>query len=267
MESYISNELGLRFPPIVLLKSDEKPADGKGPKAGRGGCVMSFVAQTIAKRNTTYFGRENITCGGIATGFGWGDGFSTQEDMDFQATFLSCGLESAPDKDAYKARLDKMPRVSEMFMEGERIYSDFETAITNIKNRPIYDESQYVIFKGIQNLKDGETPKSVIFTLNPIELTALIQINSSFRTKDSYILTPQASSCQSIGSFVFEQDESDDPKPIMGSIDFAGRSKTRHFIPDEYLTLSMPWKLFLKLEKIAEKSLLQTELFKNYINK
>ena len=89
MESNISNELGLKFSPIVLLKSDEKPSDGKGPKAGRGGCVMSFVAQTIAKRQTTYFGRENITCGGIATGFGWGDGFATQEDMDFQATFLS----------------------------------------------------------------------------------------------------------------------------------------------------------------------------------
>ena len=37
MESYISNELGLRFPPIVLLKSDEKPEDAKGPKAGKGG--------------------------------------------------------------------------------------------------------------------------------------------------------------------------------------------------------------------------------------
>ena len=55
MESYISSELGLNFPPIVLLKSDEKPEDAKGPKAGKGGCVMSFVAQTIAKRVTTYF--------------------------------------------------------------------------------------------------------------------------------------------------------------------------------------------------------------------
>ena len=267
MESYISNELGLKFAPIDLLKSDEKPSDAKGPKPGRGGCVMSFVAQTIAKRNTTCFGRENITCGGIATGFGWGDGFSTQEDMDFQATFLSCGLESAPDKESYQKRLDRMPRVSEMFIEGERIYADFDTAITNIKNRPIYDEGQYVIFKALENLEDGEIPKSVIFTLNPLEMTALIQINSSFRTKDAYVLTPQASSCQSIGSFVFEQDESDDPKPILGSIDFAGKSKTRHFIPDEYLTLAMPWKLFLKLEDVSKKSLLQTELFKNYLKK
>ncbi|WP_296890138.1 DUF169 domain-containing protein [uncultured Methanobrevibacter sp.] len=265
MESNISNELGLKFPPIVLLKSYEKPDDAKGPKSGKGGCVMSFVAQTIAKRITTCFGRENITCGGISAGFGWGSGLPTEDDVDFQATFLSCGLESAPDKESYQQRLDNLPRVSEMFREGERIFTDFETAKENIKNRPIYDEGDYVIFKGIENLEDGEIPKSVIFTLNPLELTVLIQLNTSFRTENAYLLTPQASSCQSIGSFVFKQDESDDPIPVLGPIDLAGRSKTRHFIPDEYLTLAMPWKLFLKLEELSKKSVLQTELWKNYL--
>ena len=264
MDSYISNELGLRFPPIVLLKSDEKPDDAKGPKAGKGGCVMSFVAQTIAKRTTTYFGRENITCGGISSGFGWGSGLPKEEDIDFQATFLSCGIESAPDKDAYQKRLDNMPRVSEMFREGERIFTDFNTAKENIKNRPIYDEGEYVIFKGIENLNEGEIPKSVIFTLNPLELTILIQLNTSFRTDNACLLTPQASSCQSIGCFVFKQDESDDPVPVLGPIDIAGRSKTKHFIPNDYLTLAMPWKLFLKLEEVSKKSVLQTELWKNY---
>lgn len=265
MESYISNELGLRFPPIVLLKSDEKPEDAKGPKAGKGGCVMSFVAQTIAKRVTTCFGRENISCGGISSGFGWGSGLPTDDDIDFQATFLSCGIDSAPDKEAYQKRLDNMPHVSEMFREGERIFTDFETAKENIKNRPIYDEGEYVIFKAIENLNDGEIPKSVIFTLNPLELTVLIQINTSFRTDNAYLLTPQASSCQSIGCFVFNQEESDDPIPVLGPIDLAGRSKTKHFIPDEYLTLSMPWKLYLKLEKLGRNSVLQTELLKNYL--
>ena len=54
MQSNISKELDMKFPPIVLLKSDSKPKEGKGPKDGKGGCVMSFVAQTIAKRTTTY---------------------------------------------------------------------------------------------------------------------------------------------------------------------------------------------------------------------
>lgn len=266
MESYISNSMGMRFPPIVLLKSDTKPDDAIGPKPGKGGCVMSFVAQCIAKRKTTYFGRENITCGGVSVGFGWGDGFADEDAMDFQATFLSCGIESAPDKEAYQKRLDNMPRVSEMFREGERIFCDFKTAKENIKNRPVYDDGQYVIFKGIENLKDDDEPKSVIFTLNPMELTILIQLNTSFRTENACLLTPQASSCQSIGCYVFREDESDDPVPVLGPIDLAGRSKTKHFIPNDYLTLAMPWKLFMKLEKISKKSVIQTELFRKYFN-
>ena len=265
MKSNIVEEMNFKFPPIVLIKSDSKPDDAISPKEGKGGCVMSFVAQTIAKRKTTCFGRENITCGGISVGFGWGSGFQNEEMMDFQASFLSCGVESAPDREVYEERLNNFPKnTQEMFREGERIYIDFETAKTNIKNRPVYDEGQYVIFKGLENLKEGEIPDSVIFTVNPIELTALIQLNSSFRVKDSYILTPQASSCQSIGCFTFEQDESDDPKPVLGPIDLAGRSKMKHFIPNEYLNLSMPWKLFLKLEEVSQKSLLQTDLWKKY---
>lgn len=264
MQSKISKELNMRFPPIALLKSNDKPENAIGPKNG-GGCVMSFVAQTIAKRKTTFFGRENITCGGISVGFGWGSGLADEKAIDFQASFLSCGVDSAPNREEYEEKLSQRPKnIKDMFMHGERIYSDFETAKQCIKNRPVYDEGQYVIFKGLENLEDGEIPKSVIFTLNPIELSALIQINSSFRLDGNYILTPQASACQAIGCFTFKENESDNPKPVLGPIDFAGRGKMKHFIPNEYLTLSMPWKLFLKLEELSENSVLQTDLWKQF---
>ena len=38
----------------------------------------------------------------------------------------------------------------------------------------------------------------------------------------------------------------------------------RHFIPNDYLILSMPWKLFLKLEELSENSVLQTDLWKKF---
>ena len=263
MKSIISDTLNMKFPPIVLLKSDSKPENATGPK--NGGCVMSFVAQTIAKRKTTYFGRENITCGGISSAFGWGSGLEDEEALDFQSSFLSCGIESSPDSELYQKKLSRMPKHSrEMFEYGERIFHDFKTAKENIKNRPIYDSEDYVIFKGLENLKDGEIPKSVIFTVNPIELSVLIQINSSFRFDDACVLTPQSSACQSMGNFVFKQNESSNPKPVLGPIDFAGRSKMKHFIPNDYLTLSMPWKLFLKIEKISENSVLQTKLWQKF---
>lgn len=265
MQSLIAKELDMKFPPIVLLKTDTKPEDAIGPKTEKGGCVMSFVAQTIAKRKTTYFGREHITCGGISVGFGWGSGMANEDAIDFQATFLSLGVDSAPNREEYEKRLENMAKpTSEMFRHGERIYCDFDTAKAGIKSRPVYDEGEYVIFKGLENLEDGEIPKSVIFTVNPIELTALIQINSSFRDNNASILTPQASACQAIGNFTFRESESDDPKPVLGPIDFAGRSKMKHFIPNDYLTVSMPWELFLKLEEVGKNSVLQTDLWKKF---
>lgn len=265
MQSIISKELEMKFPPIVLIKTNEKPEDAIGPKTNKGGCVMSFIAQTIAKRKMSYFGREHITCGGIASGFGWGSGLADEDAIDFQASFLSCGVDSAPDKEEYLNRLSKLAKpTQEMFRHGERIFSDFENAKENIKNRPIYDSEDYVVFKGLEDLEDGEIPDSVIFTVNPIELTALIQINSSFRNNNACILTPQASACQAIGNFVFREAESDDPKPILSPIDFAGRSKMKHFIPNDYMIVSMPWKLFLKLEEVGENSVLQTDLWRKY---
>lgn len=265
MEFNIVNEINGKFNPIVLIKSDEKPNDAIIPKPGKGGCVMAFISQTIAKRKTTAFGRENVSCGGIETGMGWGDGFTHEGALEFQATFLSQGADSAKDRDKFLKSLENKPtHIQEMFKKGERIYCDYETAVKHIKSRPIYDDKEYVIFKPIELLEEGEIPQSVVFTLNPIELSAVLQINSSFRSKTAHILTPQASACQAIGSFTFEQAEKDDPVPLLSPIDFAARAHMKHFIPDEYMCLSMPWKLFLKLEELSKKSVLQTHLWKDW---
>ena len=268
MEFNIVKELNGQFDPIVLIKTDEKPEDALAPKPGRGGCVMSFVAQSIAKRKVTAFGRENITCGGVSAGFGWGTGFKTDKDKEFQATFLSLGLDSAKDKDAFLERLSYLPKpTQEMFKKGERIFSDFDTAYENIQNRPLYDEGEYVVFKPIELLEEGETPDSVIFTANTMELSAILQLNGSFRAESAHIMTPQASACQAIGAFTFEQEDSDNPVPVLSPLDFAARAHMRRLIPDDYMNLSMPWKLFLKLEELSKNSVFQTHFWDDFGNK
>ena len=265
MKSRIASYLNGKFDPIVLIKTDEKPDDIKGPKAGRGGCVMSFIAQCIAKRKSFVFGRENATCGGIWSGFGWGDGFDSEEAKEFQATFLSCGADSAKNKEEFLKKLESRPKhVKDMFTEGERIYADFETAYEHISSRPIYDTEDYVVFKPIEDLEDGEIPDSVVFTVNAFELMLLLQLDGSHRTESNFVCVPQSSACQLIGCFTFEQAESDVPPMVLGPVDLAARGHMRHFIPNDYVTLAMPWKLFLKLEELSENSLFEANLFKEY---
>lgn len=265
MNSNISNFLNGKFAPIVLIKTNEKPEGVRAPKAGRGGCVMSFVAKTIAKRETSVFGRENATCGGIYPGFGWGSGFKSDEEKAFQATFLSCGVDSTENKEEYLKKLENRPeRVKKMFTEGERIFTDFETAYGNISARPIYDTEDYVVLKALENLEKGEIPDSVIFTVNAFELTLLLQLDGSHRVESNFVCVPQASACQLIGCFVFEQNEADDPHMVLGPVDLAARGHMKHFIPNDYVLLAMPWKLFLKLEKISDKSLFQSSLLEDF---
>ena len=142
-----------------------------------------------------------------------------------------------------------------------------DTAYENIKNRPLYDEGEYVVFKPIELLEEGEVPDSVVFTLNTMELSAVLQLNGSFRTESAHIMTPQASACQAIGAFTFEQNDSDDPVPVLSPLDFAARAHMRRLVPDEYMNLSMPWKLFLKLEELSKKSVFQTHFWDDFGNK
>lgn len=265
MESNIANYLNGKFAPIVLIKTDEKPDGIKGPKAGRGGCVMSFVAQCIVQRKPFVFGRENATCGGVWPGFGWGTGFDSEEAKEFQATFLSCGVDSAKDKEEYLKKLESRPkRVKDMFTEGERIYKDFETAYEHISSRPIYDSEDYVVFKPLEDLEDGEIPDSVVFTVNAFELMLILQLDGSHRTESNLVCVPQSSACQLIGCFTFEQSEKENPHMLLGPVDLAARGHMKHFIPNDYVTLAMPWKLFLKLEELSENSLFEAHLFNEF---
>ena len=48
---------------------------------------------------------------------------------------------------------------------------------------------------------------------------------------------------------------------------FAARAHMRRLIPDEYMNLSMPWKLFLKLEELSKNSVFQTHFWDDFGNK
>lgn len=95
-------------------------------------------------------------------------------------------------------------------------------------------------------------PKSVIFTVNPLELTALITLAGSIHDGINMTITPQGSACQMLGAYVFRQAEAETPCAVLGFLDLSARLFTRKIIPDEYFTYAVPWKLFLQLEEEAK---------------
>lgn len=122
-----------------------------------------------------------------------------------------------------------------------------------------------MILKPLSALTEKEVPQSVIFIVNPLELTALMTLAGSIRDGINMTITPQGAACQMIGAYVFHQAKSENPCAVLGLIDLSPRFYIRKLIPDEYLTYTVPWSLYLQLEKEAEDGVFHSPLWKDLL--
>lgn len=267
MESVILNELKPDLNTVVLLRSETKPEGAMQAKSGLYFCVMSLIAQSISKGKTIVFDRETYGCPGACAGLGFGTAYDTAlGGYETFAALFSKGVVEVEDKETYLDFAGKMPsHVEKKLIEGERFHCNKAKAHKWMKeDLPLYDfPEKYRVIKPLSELQEGEIPESVIFAVNPIQLTTLITLAGSIREGVNETITPQGAACQMLGSFVFNEGESDNPKAVLGLLDLAARHTVQNILPDDVLTYSVPWKLFLALEKEAEDGIFKSPLWKN----
>ena len=265
MESKIVKKLKPSFETVVLLRSNEKPVNATQAKKDKYYCVMSMFAQAVTKGKTIVFDRETYGCPGASAGLGFGTAYDKAlGGIDTFVGLFTRGLEDATDKEAYQAIADKVnPHVRKKLMEGERLFCSRERAYKWItEDVPLYDfPEKYRIIKPLKELAEGETPESVIFTVDPIGLTALMTLAGSIREGINDTVTPQSGACQMLGAYVFKEARSHDPRAVLGLIDLAARKNVRKMLPDNVLTYAVPWKLFLALEKEAVEGIFESPLW------
>ena len=270
MESRVAKELGGAFLPIVFLRTDICPTNAISPKEGaRRGCVMGFISHVIRDRKTAVFTRETCLCAGATAGLCFGNGYAgAVGGVDTFAAFFSYGLESAKDPETYQKFCERMPENSRRkYLEGERMHVDRETARRFIDDEitaipPI--SGKYAVFKPLEDLMEGEIPVSVIFTVNPEELAALMHVAGSLPGGNGLFASSRISACQALGSKVLQESKKDVPNGVLGMMDLAGRGHCRNVIPNEYMTYAVPWEMFLAMEKVASKSFFQTMIWEKF---
>ncbi|MDU9376165.1 hypothetical protein McpSp1_07570 [Methanocorpusculaceae archaeon Sp1] len=269
MDSNIANELGSRFHPVVFLRTDTKPENAMQPRAGmKSGCVMPYFAQAAVKGRTAVFDRDTFLCAGASSGLCFGRAYDRwlPGGIDTFAAFFSHGLASAKDPELYEKVISFMPeKRQEMFRTGECMHYSQEIARKFIEEQmPNYDlPEKYAVYKPLAELKDDEVPLSVIFTVNPVQMSALMHLAGALPDGNGMACTSRASACQAIGSEVVRQGEKDVPNAVLGLTDLAGRLHSRNLIPNEYLTYAVPWKMFLAMDASAkENSIFQSHVWK-----
>ena len=66
-----------------------------------------------------------------------------------------------------------------------------------------------------------------------------------------------------IGAYVFKEGRSDNPKAVLGMLDLAARKNIEKLLPNDVLTYSVPWKLFVQMEQEADDGVFESPIWKD----
>lgn len=223
MKSEIAARLKLRYGPVAIMLTDEKPAGALEFQEGKWGCVAAMLS-AAAKGRQAVLGRGNYGCPGGGVGLGFCAAFPDMPGgFDY---FLSTGRgEGFPPGEGYK----KTPELAASFREW--------LPTTEIP-------SKYVVFKPLESLAEGEEPAVVVFYANADQLSALVVLANYGRTGGDNVIAPFSAGCHSTFLIPWHEGKQPRPRAVVGMTDISARP----FIDADLLSFSVPLAMFREME-------------------
>ncbi len=237
MESRIAQELKLRYQPVAVIFSDEKPEGAIQFKEGARGCVISMLT-AAAKGKTAALDRRTVLCPGGKTGLGFGSGYA--ENPGWIEYFLSTGKPGQFEGEGYK----KTPElVSKMI---ERV--------------PITDlPFKYVIYKPLNKVNMArETPELIVCYANPDQLSALVVLANYGRLTNENVSVIMGSGCSTVCLYPYAEGQKQTPKAVIGIMDISARP----YIDPDLLAFTVPYRMFIEMESDIPGSFLEKKDWK-----
>ncbi len=266
MESKIAEALNLKYGPVAIFWTDEKPGGARQFKEGKWGCVMWMLAGA-AKGKTAVFSEDTYGCWGGGVGLGFGNQYvkfpggtgcfnyflSTGNDEWEQGKAVANQVEGYMTKDSL-----------EDFRKGERYVKTPELVDDFVKNLPIMEPpAKYAVFKPLSQV-DGkeEKPEIVVFLAPPDQLSALVILANYGRKGNENVIIPYAAGCQTIGIYPFQEARSENPRAVVGLTDISARENLKKQLDRDLFSFAVPWKMFQEMEGDVEGSFLQRRTWK-----
>jgi uncharacterized protein (DUF169 family) len=223
MQSEIAKRLKLRYSPIAVVFTNEKPLGALEFAEGRWGCVAAMLT-AAAKGRQVVFGRSTYGCQGGGVGLGFGNMYpEIPGGFDY---FLSTGKEGFREGEAYK----KTPELVKTF--------EAALPITNIPE-------QYVVFKPLTDVDTGtEQPRVVVFYANPDQLSALVVLANYGRPGLDNVIIPFGAGCHTTCLIPWGEAGKERPQAVVGMTDISARP----VIDADLLSFSVPVGMFKEME-------------------
>jgi len=196
MESTIAQAIQLKYQPVGLLWSDEKPADAMQFSEGKWGCVM-WLAVHAAKGKAAAADKSTFGCIGGGVGLGFGEQYKNfPGGEEGFCHFLSTGnaRRQGGNEIAEKIKPFMTKESFDNFLHGERYIQTPELVEKFITNLPMMAiPVKYVVFRPLSDIDlSGEKPQTVIFFVNPDQLSALTVLANYGRDHNENVIIPYA---------------------------------------------------------------------------
>lgn len=214
--------------PLAFYYSDDV---SHVPYAGEAPGWRCFIGQLAKVRHgqSLCFDEKALGCGKRYVGF------SQTMRADFEY-FLSCGIEGK--------------------LEGERYKKTPQLVLDTIKDQvALNPPGRYIIVKRWDQLEAGDNPMVVIFFATPDVLSGLFTLVNFDEPRREAVMAPFCAGCASTIYFPYLESLKSNPKAVLGMFDVSARP----FIPEDRLTLAIPWQKFVAMVNNMDESFLTTD--------
>jgi uncharacterized protein (DUF169 family) len=246
MKSKIKEAVHLRYSPVAILFSDEKPSTAIQFTEGRWGCAVSML-NAAAKGRTAVFDRKTYGCIGGGAGLGFGNTYiGMPGGLEY---FLSTGNKEFCESEMGKKIVENWPALS----DGEAYKKAPEFAKSFADALPYYDvPTEYVIFKPLEEVLPDEKPEVIVFLSMADQISALVTLANYGRHGGDNVFVPWSAGCHSICIIPLNEGKSDHPRGVIGLTDVSARKQ----VDKDLLSFSIPYKMFLEMESNVDESFL-----------
>ncbi|KAF1084151.1 hypothetical protein SPSYN_02555 [Sporotomaculum syntrophicum] len=249
MESKLARAIQLKYAPVAVVFTNEKPELALQFKESRWGCVVAMLS-AAAKGRTAVFDRKTFGCLGGGAGLGFGNTYvNFPGGIEY---FLSTGNQDFCQSEIGKNIVKNMPALE----HGEGYLKNPAVAKKFVECLPMTDvPTDYVVFKPLDSLSAGETPQNIVFLANPDQISALTVMANYDRETNENVVVPFGAGCHSIGIIPYQEAQRETPRAIIGLIDISAR---KH-VDKDILSFTVPYQMFLAMEANVTGSFLDKE--------
>lgn len=271
MESQIAQAIQMKYQPVALLWSDEKPADAMQFAEGKWGCVM-WLAVHAAKGRAAVADKKTFGCFGGGIGLGFGNQYKNfPGGEEGFCHFLSDGNANRDGGKELAEKIKPFMRAEayDNFLHGERYIKTPALVKNFLESLPLTDiPKQYVVFQPLSVIDPAkEKPQSIIFFVNPDQLSALTILANYGRGDFENVIIPYAAGCQTIGIHPYREARSKKPRAVVGLTDLSARVYVRKQMNDANLmTFTAPFTLFEEMENNVPGSFLERHTWQSLLS-